>query len=399
MECCGRLPLGAEVSGLGHDNVVDDSDSDSGSDTSSDHSLLSDSASEIAIPPPTDNLVHSAFDYRGEPIRPAEEAFTVVQRFAFDHDFAIKKTQSKLGRKGHETMRLACLKARAGGTHRNAYDDVRQQAITTGLHNCPFLISVKNKAGKDDQGIPKEQMWQFEVRNNTHNHPPSDPIDLAVHRQQSITPKARTFILNLVEQRARAHIIKEALLCAHPRVLIKVKDISNMAYRHRFEHRQGHTSTEAAVRRLQNEGQLARAWVNEAGECLGIVYTVRTARALTHRHPTVIFINATYKTNRYGLPMVHIRGFTSTNLTFTSAVVFVLCETQDWYELALKTYLEIVQVPISMIKVIITDRDRALRNALKVVFPGVSHHLCQWHLLENVRGYTAKYFKAIESQE
>ncbi|KAL5123967.1 Protein FAR1-RELATED SEQUENCE 6 [Glycine soja] len=72
----------------------------------------------------------------------------------------------------------------------------------------------------------------------------------------------------------------------------------------------------------------------------------------------VFFIDSTYKTNRYRLPLLDFVGVTPTAMTFSAG--------ND-------------RLPI----VIVTDRDLALMNAVKTVFPKCTDLLCKFHIDKN----------------
>ncbi|KAK8920994.1 hypothetical protein KSP39_PZI020820 [Platanthera zijinensis] len=106
----------------------------------------------------------------------------------------------------------------------------------------------------------------------------------------------------------------------------------------------------------------------------------------------VFLLDCTYKTNRYKMPLLSIVGMTSTQQSFFSAFVFLSNETEDSYKWALehfKTILHQNSLPL----VLVTDRELALLNVIKVVFPTSKHILCQVHIHRNVLANCKKYFK------
>ena len=105
--------------------------------------------------------------------------------------------------------------------------------------------------------------------------------------------------------------------------------------------RPGNTATEACIKELEDNGELHRPFLNSHRQLIGLVYTTPTARALLRRFPTVIFIDCTYKTNRYRMPMLHLVGFACTNQTFTAGIALILRETTDWYDVAIEAFLSL----------------------------------------------------------
>ena len=91
--------------------------------------------------------------------------------------------------------------------------------------------------------------------------------------------------------------------------------------------------------------------------------------------------------------MLHIIGFTSTNQTYTAAVAFLTRETTHWYDQILRTFLELLDPHRKLaIKVVITDREKGLMNALATHFPDVYNFHCLWHIGENIKANCKRSF-------
>ena len=93
--------------------------------------------------------------------------------------------------------------------------------------------------------------------------------------------------------------VTNSLVQEFPRVLVLPGDIHSLAYRRRSTLRIGHTATEAIITKLRTLGDLHKPFVNAQQQLTGLVYTIREARALLHRFPTVLFMDCTYQTNKY----------------------------------------------------------------------------------------------------
>jgi len=109
---------------------------------------------------------------------------------------------------------------------------------------------------------------------------------------------------------------------------------------------------------------------------------------LLNLFPYVLLMDATYKTNRYYMPLVQVIGVTSTGQNFHIAFAFLKDEKKESFVWFLKEVRRILQG----VKpgVIITDRELAAMNALEDVFPGIPHMLCRRHINENVEVYLRK---------
>lgn len=99
--------------------------------------------------------------------------------------------------------------------------------------------------------------------------------------------------------------------------------------------------------------------------------------------PNVLIIDATYKTNPYGMPFIEIVGVTSTSKTFLIACAFVRNEKQAAY----KWVLECLKEPLGEgigVRVILTDRELSLMNACRDVLPDAARQLCRYHIRKNI---------------
>ena len=97
--------------------------------------------------------------------------------------------------------------------------------------------------------------------------------------------------------------------------------------------------------------------------------------------PHVVLMDATYKTNRYNMPLLEIVGVTSTNLTFCLAFVYMHNETESTYTWALNCLKSTMDGCIDP-RVIVMDRELALMNACTIVFPDAKRLLCRWHIYQ-----------------
>jgi len=92
--------------------------------------------------------------------------------------------------------------------------------------------------------------------------------------------------------------------------------------------------------------------------------------------PTVSVMNSTYKTNTYRMPLFEIVGVTSTKFTYSVAFAFLSFEQDDNFTCVLEMLVGLLTSKLNMPKVIVTDRDTTLMNAVAKVLPKIYHILC-----------------------
>lgn len=83
----------------------------------------------------------------------------------------------------------------------------------------------------------------------------------------------------------------------------------------------------------------------------------------------MISIDYTYKTNRYGLPLLNIIGFTTIGSTFYISFTFTKDKKEDTYEVVL-SYLTKVYNSLNLEapRTILTDKEDTLINVIKLIF-------------------------------
>ncbi|XP_028072968.1 protein FAR1-RELATED SEQUENCE 5-like [Camellia sinensis] len=95
----------------------------------------------------------------------------------------------------------------------------------------------------------------------------------------------------------------------------------------------------------------------------------------------VLMFDSTYRTNAYKKPFVMLAGVTNHFRTTIFACVLLANETIDTYTWVLETFMEAMdnKAPVS----VLTDEDKAMREANRRVFLDARHRLCNWHLGKN----------------
>ena len=99
----------------------------------------------------------------------------------------------------------------------------------------------------------------------------------------------------------------------------------------------------------------------------------------------VFFIDSTYKTNRYILPLLDFVGVTPTTMTFSAGFAYLEAERVNNIVWALERFRGLFLRNDRLLVVVVTDRDLALMNAVKTVFPECTNLLCRFHIDKNVK--------------
>jgi hypothetical protein len=74
---------------------------------------------------------------------------------------------------------------------------------------------------------------------------------------------------------------------------------------------------------------------------------------------TVFLLNRTYKTNKFGMPLLNVISITSTYATFNAGFAFLHVKNKEAYAWVLEKFSKVVTP-----KVLYTDRELALMNGI-----------------------------------
>ena len=92
------------------------------------------------------------------------------------------------------------------------------------------------------------------------------------------------------------------------------------------------TSIEVLIKeRQESEDWTSRYRTNSTGHVNFLFFAPHAAIDLARQNPDVIFIDATYRTNRYNMPLIHFMAVTSVGTTTSIAMCFVADETEQMY--------------------------------------------------------------------
>ena len=99
----------------------------------------------------------------------------------------------------------------------------------------------------------------------------------------------------------------------------------------------------------------------------------------------MFLIDNTYKTNRYKLSLLDFVGVTPMGMTFFTGFAYLEGECVNNVVWALEQFRGLFLRRDRLPVVIITDRDLALMNGVKTVFPECTNLLCRFHIDKNVK--------------
>lgn len=113
------------------------------------------------------------------------------------------------------------------------------------------------------------------------------------------------------------------------------------------------------------------------------------------KHPEVVLLDCTYKTNRFRMPLLNICAVTGNRKTVQAVLCFLSGEKKEDYDWAIEKFGDLMTThEIPEPNTWVTDRELAVMNCLDHFFPDGDHLLCTWHVNMNILANCRKYYPA-----
>ena len=303
----------------------------------------------------------------------ADAAYEAVRMWAQEHGYGIKKRRTKEDKKG--TVRRRDIECDRSGVH-NVVNPRRQTG--TRRTDCPFKVKLMRQVNKDN-----EVSWRVETVHPSHNHEASfDPKVHLCHRKRSRHQLDQIKALTTVGQPGR--VILTTLLQEDPNTMLVPRDIYNEQSRLRRQQFGCLAPIEALVETLEKDDDWAFEVKTdpESRRVTHLFFTLSDSIDLMQNFPNIALMDATYKTNRFKMPLLHFVGVTPIDTSFSAAFCFLPGESAEDYIWAIQTFK--FAMGNTQPRVIVTDGDHGLKGACREVFPDVPQRLCLWHVNQKV---------------
>jgi len=296
-----------------------------------------------------------------------DEAEKELQLYTKTHGYASNRQRSKKDKNG--TIRkvwLWCDKSRPFIPS----NFERQTGSKSTL--CPFKLLLTRM----------DDIWMYTHVNITHNHGGSlAPVAHTAHRKRDHDTK------QAIKEISRANITPGQIFTKlqEQGVDITSRDIYNERQLQKKELLAGLTPIQALVNMPENEEDWHVQYsIDSQDQVTNLFFTHKLAIELLQARPDVLLIDCTYKTNRFGMPLLHVVGKDSLNRNFSIAFCFLAGEDEETYDFGVSQIKLLYTRARSQPQVIVTDKEKALKNALTTAFPHIPQQLCVWHANQNV---------------
>ncbi|CAH9077106.1 unnamed protein product, partial [Cuscuta epithymum] len=244
------------------------------------------------------------------------------------------------------------------------------------------------------QGVKLENDddWCINVICEHHNHPPAAQLEGHSFTGR-LNKDEENVLLDMTKNMVKPRNILLTIKDKNEKNTTTMKTIYNVRHKYRTIERDGRSQMQQLMKQLNDYKYVEWHRRNETTDCVTDLFWAHPASIkMLHVFPLVLLMDCTYKTNRYGFPLLEIVGVTCTDLTFSIAFVYMEAERQENYTWAMEKLRSLLATNI-VPKVIVTDRDLALMKSVKKVFPETENLLCRFHITKNVLANSKKLFK------
>jgi hypothetical protein len=262
-------------------------------------------SSPSPLPPPSPPPILPANTSTPEPlalpplaIYPTREAlFKAIQSWSKLRGYAFTVGKS-LRKKGRQKVYYACDRCPPTPLPKERKRDTQTRG--TGCLFSVIALEIVSEGW--------ELKYRPEAQYNTHNHLPSQsPISHPSHRHLSTEVKniAQSFLSAGIRPRQTLTFLRQS----DPTTLIQPRDLYNQNAAFRRDIQQGKSTTEALIQHLQESGTKHSILKDpETRRLKGLFIACPESIEYLRNHHDVLLIDNTYKTNRFGLPLMDIVG-------------------------------------------------------------------------------------------
>ena len=309
----------------------------------------------------------------------AERAEAAVRRHALRHGYGISKAKIQFDKKKPPTIRRHDFRCAKGSKQRG--EGVRRHTSTR-MIECPFDVRVQRM---------EVGTWKVHVVDSTHNHRAVEPSALPQYRKPTESQKAS--IHSLHSSGVAPRYILAQILQRDSSSLITLRDIYNEIFRARKERLGDLTPIEALVAELDIDKDWAMHYITDDEGYIDFVFLAPSeAIDIARASLEIIFIDATYRTNRYNMLLIHFMAVTVIGRTASIGMCFVKSEVEPVYRQVVRTFKQLV-MGNTKVEVFLIDDEISLKNALYTFYPGIPQLICIWYINKNVEKEVNKAWK------
>ncbi|XP_068466719.1 uncharacterized protein [Phaseolus vulgaris] len=267
-----------------------------------------------------------------EVFRTRDELLKWVRKVAFDIGFCIVilRSDTSTGQRGRKTFVL--LGCERGGQYRRYKKDL--QVIESGIRKCACPFRLRGYPVKSGEG------WILKLICGSHNHELANT--LVDHPYVGrFTCSEKSMLMDMTDSSVKPRNILLTMKEHNEKNVSTIKQVYNARYMYKKSVRGDRTEMQQLMMLLERD--------------------------------------------MYRMPLFEVVGVTSTGLTFSAVFMLLASERHHNFVWALEKLKGLFLRFDSYPKVVVSDRDIALMNAINVVFSETANLLCRFHIDKNVK--------------
>ncbi|XP_068503635.1 protein FAR1-RELATED SEQUENCE 5-like, partial [Phaseolus vulgaris] len=310
-------------------------------------------------------------------LRTRDELLKWVSKVAFHFGFVIVilRSDTSTGQRGRKTFVL--LGCERGGKYRRYKKDLQVTESGTRKCGCPFRL--RGYPVKSGEG------WILKLICGSHNHELANTL-VGHPYVGRFSYSEKSMLMDMTNSSVKPRNILLTMKEHNEKNMTTIKQVYNARYLYKKSVRGDRTEMQQLMMLLER-GMYVHWFRFEEGTNVvqDLFWTHPDSVKLLNSFNIVLMMDSTYKTNRYRMPLFEVVGVTSTRLTFSAAFMLLASEHHHNFVWALDKLKGLFLRVDSYPKVVVSDRDIALMNAIHVVFPKTVNLLCRFHIDKNVK--------------
>ena len=247
---------------------------------------------------------------------------SLIQEHALKEGYAVVTRRSNRDKRGiKDKIWLRCTR---GLKIREPIGQKRKHE-TSRTNDCPFECIIKLDKTEDT--------WHLRTKDGSHNHDPGKRVAHSTHRAAALTSQIEETIIAQSANRVTPADIVYGLNCGMEEDPIwKTRDIYNAKLKIR-QRMLGHlTPTQVLLKRLHASDEWYVQFLKDSKDRVTHLFFSRSScHEMLKVNWEVVIMDATYKTNRYKLPLLIITGTTALGSSFYIAFCFLAREQFEDY--------------------------------------------------------------------
>lgn len=232
-----------------------------------------------------------------------------------------------------------------------------------------------------------------------HNHEAASAIVLPGHRRRTRSEQVRGFIRSQYAATVDPSRILSTLQEEDLTLLITRQDVYNEQRQIKREKLGTMTPVEALFQSLQELNYFFDYLVTNEGTLDAIILIPPQAIQLLRDSPDILLFDCTYKTNRYNRPLLNLIGVSGSSQTIHLGLAMLPGEKEIHYTWAVDVLQKLFRQERIHVRLMITDREIALMNALEKTFVTTDMLICRWHQNKDVLTYVRKQLGQVWNEE